>query len=72
MKFNIASRFSQITQIGLRVALVSAHQMLGKRDVGFLALPMPCDNCIRNIVKTLRFAGAGVKYSGDIAMLEEP
>ena len=72
MKFNIAASRSQLRKISLSVALVSAFEVLRKRDIDFFAFAVPFDNRVRYIIETLRLTGAGIEYAGDVTMLEKP
>ena len=49
-KFDVTTAFSQLCQVGLRVALVRALEMIGERDVANPALAVPVDHGLGHVL----------------------
>src|SRR5210317_2264650 len=71
-ELHITSALAQLRQVGLRVALVSAFEVIGERDVTNLSFTMPLDNGIGDIVKTLCAARPGIVDAGYAGIIEKP
>ena len=53
-EFDVTTGLAQMRQVGLSKALLRTFQMIGERDVTDLALAMPLDHGVGDIVEALR------------------